>query len=77
MNKNKNKNPALQEESIGEPASIIVPREDASIFRWIQSTGRFIPREVDARNYDKTIDDIEDLLDPEEEEEEEKFYIEE
>ncbi len=32
MNK-KSKNPALQEEPIGEPALIITPRENESLFR--------------------------------------------
>ena len=35
MNK-KSQNPALQEEPIGEPASIITPRENESLFRWIR-----------------------------------------
>ena len=36
-------NPALQQEPIGEPASIIASRENESLFRWIKSTGRFMP----------------------------------
>jgi hypothetical protein len=66
MNKS-DKYPALQEESIGEPASIIIPREDESIFKWIQSTGRFIPYQSDKCQDDKVIDEFEDLLDQEEE----------
>ncbi|MGL5807670.1 MAG: DUF3134 family protein [Xenococcaceae cyanobacterium] len=65
------KNPALQQEPIGEPASIIAPREDESIFRWIKSTGRFIPRESNRFNEDKATDELEDLLDQEELDEEE------
>lgn len=38
MNK-KYQNPALQEEPIGEPASIIAPRENESLFRWIKPLG--------------------------------------
>ncbi len=71
MNKTQ-KNPALQQEPIGEPASIIAPREDESIFRWIQRTGRFIPREPNRCNDDKATDELEDLLDQEEELDEEE-----
>lgn len=66
------KNPALQQEPIGEPASIIAPREDESIFRWIQRNGRFIPRESSRCNDDKAADELEDLLDQEEELDEEE-----
>lgn len=66
MNKG-DKYPALQEEPIGEPASIITPREDESLFRWIQSTGRFMPYASDKCHDDKATDELEDLLDKEEE----------
>ncbi|BAU66344.1 hypothetical protein STA3757_37480 [Stanieria sp. NIES-3757] len=66
MNK-EDKHPALREEPIGEPASIIAPREDESIFRWIQSTGRFKPYESDKYHDHKAIDEFEDLLSQDEE----------
>ncbi len=66
MNK-KYKNPALQEESIGETASIIAPRENESLFRWIKSTGRFMPNKSDSFHDDKGTDELENILDQEEE----------
>ena len=66
MNKG-DKYPALQQEPIGEPASIISPREDESLFRWIQSTGRFIPYESHKSQDNTATDELEDLLDKEEE----------
>ncbi len=61
MNK-KFQNPALQEESIGEPALIITPRENESLFRWIKSTGRFMPSQSDRFSNDKEMDELEDIL---------------
>ena len=58
----KYKNPALQQESIGEPAAIIAPRENESLFRWIKSTGRFMPRKSDILHDDKGTDELEDIL---------------
>ena len=66
MNK-KYKNPALQQEPIGEPASIITPRENESLFRWIKSTGRFMPHQPDRFHDDKVTDELEDILDEDEE----------
>ena len=66
------KNPALQEEPIGEPASIIIPRENESIFRWIKNTGRFISDKSDRFHDDNTTNEIEDILDQEEELDEEE-----
>ena len=51
-------NPALQQEPIGEPASIIAPRENESLdFRWIKSTGRFMPSQSERFNDDKEINE--------------------
>ena len=55
-------NPALQEEPIGEPALIITPRENESLFRWIKSTGRFMPSQSDRFSNDKEMDELEDIL---------------
>ena len=66
MNK-KSKNPALQEEPIGEPALIITPRENESLFRWIKSTGRFMPSQLDPFSSDKEMDELEDILAEDEE----------
>ena len=60
-------NPALQEEPIGEPASIIAPRENESLFRWIKSTGRFMPRQPDPFSSNKEMDELEDILAEDEE----------
>jgi hypothetical protein len=60
-------NPALQQEPIGEPAAIIAPRENESLFRWIKSTGRFMPHQSDKFHDQKEIDELEDLLDQDEE----------
>lgn len=61
------KNPALRQEAIGEPASIIIPREHESMFTWIKNTGRFKSDESDRFYDDKATDEIEDLLYQEEE----------
>ncbi|MEM7557110.1 MAG: DUF3134 family protein [Cyanobacteria bacterium P01_A01_bin.84] len=58
----KRKNPALQQEPIGEPASIITPRENESLFRWIKSTGRFMPNQSDTFQHDKETDELEEIL---------------
>lgn len=73
MNK-KYQNPALQQEPIGEPASIISPRENEneSLFRWIKSTGRFMPSQSERFHDDMMTNKLEDLLDPEEELDEEE-----
>ena len=71
MNK-KYKNPALQEEAIGEPAAIIIPRDDESILSWLKSTGRFISNQSDRFHDDIMTNEIEDILDQEEELDEEE-----
>ena len=63
----KRKNPALQEEPIGEPASIITPRKNESLFRWIKSTGRFMPSHSDSFSSDREMDELEDILAEDEE----------
>ena len=63
----KYKNPALQQEPIGEPASIITPRENESLFRWIKSTGRFMPSQLDPSSSDKEMNELEDILAEDEE----------
>jgi hypothetical protein len=60
-------NRALQQESIGEPAAIIAPRKNESLFKWIQSTGRFKSYESDKYQDNKAADELEDILEPEEE----------
>ena len=60
-------NPALQQEPIGEPASIIAPRENESLFRWIKSTGRFMPHQSVPFHNDKETNELEDILDRDEE----------
>ena len=66
MNK-KFKNPALQQEPIGEPAVIITPRDNESILRWLKSTGRFMPKQSDGFYNDVMTKQLEDILDQEEE----------
>ena len=66
MNK-KYKNPALQQEPIGEPALIITPRENESLLRWLKSTGRFMPSQLDPFSNDKEMDELEDILAEDEE----------
>ena len=61
-------NPALQEEPIGEPASIIAPRENESLFRWIKSTGRFMSSQSDSFLNEKETNELEDMLSEDEEE---------
>ena len=63
----KYRNPALTQEPIGEPASIIAPRENESLFRWIKSTGRFMPRQSDSFHDDKEINELEEILAEDEE----------
>ena len=60
-------NPALQQEPIGEPAAIIAPRENESLFRWIKSTGRFMPSQSDSFRNDRETDELEDILAEDEE----------
>ena len=71
MNK-KSKNPALQQESTGEPALIITPRENESILRWLKSTGRFMPSHSERFHDDRMTNKLEDILDQEEELDEEE-----
>ena len=71
MNK-KSQNPALQQEPIGEPASIITSRENESIFRWLKSTGRFVPNQSEKLQNDTMTDELEDILEQEEELDEEE-----
>lgn len=71
MNK-KHINPALQRELLGEPASIITPRENESLFRWIKSTGRFMPSYLERFHDDMMTNKLEYLFDQEEELDEEK-----
>jgi hypothetical protein len=73
MNK-KYQNPALQEEPIGEPASIIAPRENESLFRWIKSTGRFMSSQTDYFNFnnDKGTDELDAFLSESTEKDEEE-----
>ena len=68
----KYRNPALQEEPIGEPALIITPRENESLLRWLKSTGRFMPSHSEKFHDDKEMDELEDLLNREEELDEEE-----
>lgn len=62
MNK-KYKNPALQEEPIGEPAAIITPRDNESILRWLKSTGRFMSNQSDSFHDDMMTSELENILD--------------
>ena len=59
----KYKNPALQQEPIGEPALIIPPRENESLFRWIKSTGRFMVNQSDKFQADRESNELDDILD--------------
>ncbi|WP_246141744.1 DUF3134 family protein [Hyella patelloides] len=63
----KSKNPALQQEPMGEPASIIALGENESLFGWIKSTDRFILNQSDIFHDDKGTDEFEDILDQDEE----------
>ena len=63
----KYRNPALQQEPIGEPAAIIAPRENESLFRWIKSTGRFMPSQSNSFSSDREMDELEDILAEDEE----------
>ena len=67
----KHVNPALQSEPIGEPASIIAPRKDESLFRWIQSTGRFMANQSDKFQDDRESNELDDILDEDPEKDEE------
>ncbi|MEL7074657.1 MAG: DUF3134 family protein [Cyanobacteria bacterium J06648_1] len=67
-------NPALQEELIVKPALIITPRENESLFRWIKSTGRFMPSHSERFHDDMMTkaNELENILDQEEESDEEE-----
>jgi hypothetical protein len=66
------KNPALREEPIGEPAAIIAPRENESILKWLQNTGRFVARQSGILYQTEVINELEDILYQEEELDEEE-----
>ena len=68
---NKRKNPALQQESIGEPAVVIAPRENESLFRWIKSTGRFMTNQSGQFDDNKERNELDDILEQDEEEDSE------
>jgi len=68
----KHENPALHQEPIGEPASIIAPRENESLFRWIKSTGRFMPRQVDPFDNEKQSNELDDILEDDTEKDDEE-----
>jgi hypothetical protein len=53
-------NPALHAEPRHQVSSWIVPRGNASIFDWLEQTGRFIQGEVGGPEW--SIQDDEDLL---------------
>ncbi len=60
--------PGLQQEPIGEPAAIIAPRDGESLYRWIKSTGRFMPSQSDHFSDEKETNELEDILSEDEEE---------
>ena len=68
----KYENPALQQEPIGEPASIIAPRENESLFRWIKSTGRFMVNQSDKFQADRESNELDDLLNEDAEKDEDE-----
>lgn len=59
--------PALHQAPIGEAALIIAPRDSESVFKWIESSGRFKSHESDKCLSDKPTSEVEDILDQEEE----------
>lgn len=68
-------NPALHEEPLSKKATAIPLRENESLLNWIENTGRFKLYEPGELLGDKSVEDIEeiletsDYLDKEEEEE--------
>ncbi|MGH7998284.1 MAG: DUF3134 family protein [Brasilonema sp.] len=77
--------PALHEESRNQPAQILLIKENESLYRWIENTGRFKSYESDELHADKVSEELEDIMetsydldkdyDTEQEEEAEALYV--
>lgn len=65
INKKYKNHPALHQAPIGEAALIIAPRDSESVFKWIESSGRFKPHESDKCLSDEPTSEVEDILDQE------------
>lgn len=70
-------NPAFHEEPQSQPARIIPPRDNESLYQWIKSKGRFKVGEIEDDPVAEVVDELDDILGTpvyklEEEEEEEE-----
>ncbi len=57
-------NPSLHEEPQSQKAIIIAPRSEESLFGWLESTGRFVARDLaDDKHGSRADDELEAILD--------------
>jgi hypothetical protein len=57
-------NPALRQELLSQKPPVIPPRENESMFEWLENTGRFKPYETDEElNPYKPIEELEEIMD--------------
>jgi Protein of unknown function (DUF3134) len=56
-------NPALRQEPRNHPAGVIPPRDQESLYKWIENTGRFKAYEVEeSTTEDRGGEDLEEIM---------------
>jgi Protein of unknown function (DUF3134) len=55
-------NPALRQEPRNHPAGVIPPRDQESLYKWIENTGRFKAYEVEESVADRGGEDLEEIM---------------
>ncbi|MBW4595966.1 MAG: DUF3134 domain-containing protein [Brasilonema angustatum HA4187-MV1] len=72
--------PSLHEEPRNQRAQILLIKESESLYKWIESTGRFKSYESDELHADDLSEELDDIMEPsiyeqEKEEEGEALYL--
>jgi hypothetical protein len=57
------RNPALRQELLSQKPLVIPPRENESMFEWLESTGRFKSYEADEPYNYKPTEELEEIID--------------
>jgi spore coat protein CotF len=57
------RNPALRQELLSQKPLVIPPRENESMFEWLESTGRFKPYETVEEILYKPVEELEEIMD--------------
>jgi hypothetical protein len=58
------RNPALRQELLSQKPLVIPPRENESMFEWLESTGRFKPYETGEEIHQyKPAEELEEIMD--------------